>query len=89
MPRWPFTFKRKPTTLRGKIVLRPLGLYAREFVCAPFCDFNPGLLWNSSLPPSWDAADLYELAELRSLIYMQAMRSAYHEQADEEMRALR
>jgi hypothetical protein len=37
--RWPFTFRRKPTTLRGKIMLRPLGLCAREFVCAPWCRF--------------------------------------------------
>jgi hypothetical protein len=38
--RWPFTSRRKPTTLRHKIVLRSLGLYAREFVCAPWCRFT-------------------------------------------------
>jgi hypothetical protein len=44
--RWPFTFRRRivpPHALRAKPAVwwRPLGLQAREFVCAPWCRFAP------------------------------------------------
>jgi hypothetical protein len=59
--RWPFIRRRKHPELRTKPAVwwRPLGLQAREFVCAPWCDLSRAgnvawVAWpNINLRPHW------------------------------------